>query len=337
MTPNIDAPRLLCALCLFATLPLVAATSTPSAPTPAASAPAQTTSIAQLCPESALRRRYPYALPSLLTHIGEKTTLQVADTPVVLTSFEDPRLFEYPFIYANFADRSDWTLSPAEARNLKAYLERGGFLYIDAGITAEFLRDQAQLGQHHSFGEWAANPKLSDTFATLFPEQPFRPLPRSHPIFRTFYRGLPETENLPDSVREFVITEKWPDGTYSAVGLQVKGRLAVLLTPIIAMGWGKNHLDQWATTIRFRVRESTKGLSEYLQSAAYSGSRYEVAREDGAKDVIYCQKQALPAWAHEANQQWRIFRYYGSREISDFAHVFYTRLGTNIVLYALTH
>jgi len=31
-----------------------------------------------------------------------------------------------------------------------------------------------------------------------------------------------------------------------------------------------------------------------------------------------------------------VFRYYASREISDFAHVFYTRLGTNILLYALT-
>ncbi len=29
------------------------------------------------------------------------------------------------------------------------------------------------------------------------------------------------------------------------------------------------------------------------------------------------------------------FRYYGSREISDYAHVFYTQLGVNIVMYAL--
>jgi len=111
----------------------------------------------------------------------------------------------------------------------------------------------------------------------------------------------------------------------------------VLAMPIIAMGWGRTSLGNWETTIRFRVCESTAGLSDYLRTAAYSGSRFEVVREDGAKDIIYCQKQALPAWVNEPEGNWRVFRYYASREISDFAHVFYTQLGTNILVYALTH
>jgi hypothetical protein len=138
-------------------------------------------------------------------------------------------------------------------------------------------------------------------------------------------------------VREFVVNEKWPDGTYSMVALHVKGRIAVLASPIIAMGWGKNSLGGWQTTIRFRIREGTEGLSDTLKTAAYDGARFETTREDGGKDVIYCQKKALPAWVEEPGGHWRVFRYYGSREISDFAHVFYTRLGTNILVYALTH
>ena len=78
-------------------------------------------------------------------------------------------------------------------------------------------------------------------------------------------------------------------------------------------------------------------MSDYLKTAAYSGVRYETTREDGNKDVIYCQKEALPAWVQEPNNRWRVFRYYQSREISDFAHVFYTQLGINIITYALTH
>ena len=111
----------------------------------------------------------------------------------------------------------------------------------------------------------------------------------------------------------------------------------MLATPIVSMGWGKNSLDQWDSTIRFRVLEETKGLSSYLENASYGGERFEVAREDGGKDIIYCQEQALPAWANEPGGKWRVFRYYGSREISDFAHTFYTQLGTNIIVYALTH
>ena len=45
----------------------------------------------------------------------------------------------------------------------------------------------------------------------------------------------------------------------------------------------------------------------------------------------------MPSWANEPGGKWRVFRYYGSREISDFAHTFYTQFGTNIILYALTH
>lgn len=293
--------------------------------------------VGQLIQGRAISRHYPYALPTLLKHVAEKTSVNVVPEPVIIESFEDERIFECPYIYANFADRSDWTFSERERTQLKGYLSRGGFLFIDAGINAEFLRENAELGQHHSFGEWEACPQLKEAFAAVFPGKAFRPLQRSHPIFRIHHSGLPDPKILPETVREFVVNEKWPDGTYSAVGLKVEGRIAVLVTPIIAMGWGRNTLGNWRTRIRFRVRETTQGLSDYLRTAAYSGARFEVVREDAGKDVIYCQKFALPAWANEPDGEWRVFRYYGSREISDFAHVFYTRLGVNFLLYSLTH
>ena len=62
-----------------------------------------------------------------------------------------------------------------------------------------------------------------------------------------------------------------------------------------------------------------------------------MTREDGGKDIIYCQEAALPAWAQAPDGNWRVFRYYASQEISDFAHQFYTQLGTNIIVYALTN
>jgi hypothetical protein len=308
-----------------------------SSETPAAVPSGPEVRIARLVPGEALRQNYPNALPSLLTRIREVTTANVAEQPVILQSFEDPKLFSFPFVYANFADREDWTFTPAERENLRDYLERGGFLYIDAGITAEFLRDNRFFGQHHNFADWQANPELRDAFADVFPGREFEPLGQAHDLYRSFYRGLPDPSMLPDTVRDFVIEEKWPDGTLSAVGLTVNGRLAVLATPIIAMGWGRHPWGEWITTIGFRVREGEEGLSERLATAAYSGERFEVRRADGREDIVYCQQAAKPAWVEEPDGTWRVFRYYHSTEISDYAHVFFTRLGVNILVYALTH
>lgn len=319
---------------LAAALPMAVA-GDDTAPAPADGRPEYR--IGQMRMGQALERRYPGALNSLLRHVNETTTFRVVDEPVLLESFADERLLELPFVYVNFADRQEWTFGDEEAAALRGYLERGGFLFVDAGITAEFLREDVDMGQHHSFAEWQAHPDLEQAFATVFPEKAFQSLPRAHPLFRIFYQGLPDTSTLPDTVRTYTEQEKWPDGTYSAVGLTVGGRLAVLVTPIIAMGWGRDNLGNWATTIRFRVREGTAGLSEYLRTAAYSGARFEAAREDGGRDVIYCQERGMPAWVQEPSGNWRVFRYYAGREISDFAHVFYTQLGTNILVYALTH
>ncbi len=294
--------------------------------------------IVQLIQSNTLRRSYPYALTTLLRTAEKLTTIKINPEPEIISSFEDEKIFKHPFVYVNFADRPDWTFTPLEQDNLKKYLDRGGFIFVDAGINAEFLRGNVKHGQHHSFGEWEACPPLREAFATIYPEKSFEPLERSHAIYTSFYKGLPDPSILPDTVRDFVTNEKWPQGTYSAVAMKVKGRIAVLATPIISMGWGKNQLGNWRTTIRFRIRESGPGLSEYLSTAAYDGARYETVREDGLKDVIYCQKTPpLPAWAHEPDGGWRVFRYYHSREISDYAHIFYTQLGINFIVYALTH
>ena len=116
--------------------------------------------IGQLAPDGrTLFRNYPTALPSLLRHVREETTFNVVPEPVMLNDFSDERLKQCPFVYANFADRADWTFTEQEINSLRDYLSRGGFLYIDAGITASFLRERPEWGQHHSYAEWEASPK----------------------------------------------------------------------------------------------------------------------------------------------------------------------------------
>ncbi|MEM4248223.1 MAG: DUF4159 domain-containing protein, partial [Candidatus Nanoarchaeia archaeon] len=211
--------------------------------------------IAQLVACDPIRKNYPGALSSLLEEIGKQTSINLDSEPVLIKSFETDEIFKYPFIYANFADRENWDFSPAEIENLKGYLERGGFIFIDAGVNAEFLRKDLSYGQHHSYADWQVTPELAQAFKKVFPEKEFKPLPRNHEIFKAFYSGLPDPSKLPDSVRDYVINEKWPDGTYSLLALEINGRIAVLASPIISMGWGKDPFGNWTTKINFRVRE----------------------------------------------------------------------------------
>ena len=287
-----------------------------------------------------LRRSYPDALSGLVDSARKSTGLPLAESPILLNSFLDPRLRECPFLYVNWDDYSQWAeMSEEEVGALRKYILDGGFVYVDAGIAAEFLRGGGggvgMQSQHHSYAEWQERPEVRDFFKRVLPEYSFQALGRDDPLFGCFYQGLPDTGILPPSVREYTMREKWPNGTYSAVGIRLGGHLAVLATPVVAMGWGKDVLGGWTTEIRMRVLEDRDELRQMLPQAAVLGPKYEARREDGGIDQIYCQDGALPAWLHAPTGDWRVFRYYDSKQISDYTHVFYTRLGTNFLIAAL--
>lgn len=292
--------------------------------------------VVQLVEGEPIQRNHPSGLPTLLTEISQTTRFFFSPDPVFINSFDDPRLFEAPFTFVNYADRSDWQLQESEVEALRLYLENGGFLFIDAGINSEFLRENASLGQSHSFADWEVTPVLEEQFARIFPDLQFEPLPRSHPLFDGFYSGLPDPEPLPEAIRDFIVHEKWPQGSYSVMALKNEsGRILAIATPVISLGWGRDRFGQWTSTISFRVREAAEGLDQRVSQAAYSGNRFESVREDGSIDIIYTQPRHMPAWVQEATGRWRVFRYYHGPEISEYAHEFYTRLGVNILVYAL--
>jgi len=278
---------------------------------------------------------YPGAFNSLLKHIVRHSTTRLDTDPLILRNFESDEIFTVPFIYANYADRSDWKFSEKEVKNLRRYLTNGGVLYIDAGINSEFLRDSKAGGQRHSFADWEVSPDINDAFKQLFPNKKFRSLARSHQIFKTFYQGLPDPELLPEKVRQYVVQEKWPNGTYSLLGLEIDKRLSVICSPIIAMGWAKNDQDRWVSNISFRILESAPSLDSFLSNAANRGN-FKSRREDGLQDKIFLDVNKRPAWCVEPDGTTRAFNYYPGDAISDYAHRFYTRLGTNILIYSLT-
>ena len=292
--------------------------------------------------DAGLLRRYPDALPSLLRHMNEETGAKFDTDPLFIETLTDERLFQHPILYLNCDEQPNLALPEEEKQALRQYLDRGGFLYLDAGIKASFLG--ADLG--HSYAAWEERPEIKELFAGIYPEKVFVPLPRDHDLFRCFYKGLPDNNDLkiqadqkklPETVLTFVEREKWPQGTYSFVGMRVKDRLAILASPICAMGWGKDEFGAWIPPISFRIRESAEGFDENLKLASFTGGTYEVKREDGLNDVIYSEPGQRPLWVREPTGKWRIFKYYSGEEISNYAHAFYTRIGCNVFLYALTN
>ena len=298
--------------------------------------------IVQLVRQENSSQRYPDALPSLLKMMNEQTNGRFDTDPLFINRLTDERLMENPILYVNCDEQPNLEFPLEERDALRRYMEQGGFVYLDAGIKASFLG--ADLG--HSYAAWEERPEVKDLFSLIFPEKTFIPLARDHDLFRTFFRGLPKNadlkiqasqKRLPETVLSFVEREKWPQATYSFVGIKVKGRLACVASPICAMGWGRDEFGAWIPPIAFRIRESAENFDQNLKLASFSGGTYEVTREDGLKDIIYSENGQRPLWVQEPNGKWRIFKYYSGEEISNYAHAFYSRLGMNVFLYALLH
>ena len=289
--------------------------------------------VIQLVSKNSRNRQYTESLSTLLYEIGQRTSVDMDFNPIEIETLTDPALSKHTLLYINIDSFDKWSLSSEETEALKKFIDLGGFVFLDAGIKSEFLR--ASNSGIHSFADWEARPEVTELFSDIYPDKEFMALARNHPVFHTVYSGLPDAAQLPEAIRDFVVNEKWPGGTYSLVGLEVNNRLAVIAAPVMAMGWGKDETGNWIYQIDFRVREGSEQLSERLSLAAYSGDKFEANRADGLVDIVYTHKNERPGWVQEPDGQFRVFKYYSGPEISDFAHSFYTRLGINIFVFAL--
>ena len=104
-----------------------------------------------------------------------------------------PEIFNYPFIHMTGHGR--WDVSDEEARNLRLYLEGGGFLHID--------------------DNYGLDPYVRPALKKIFPELTLTELPFSYPLYHqrfNFTNGLPKVHEHEN---------KAPKG----YGLIYKGRL----------------------------------------------------------------------------------------------------------------
>ncbi len=113
----------------------------------------------------------PSSIPNLLTEFERRTGVRTVKSEKVL-AITDENLRAYPFLY--MTGHGTIKLTSEERDVLRAYLEDGGFLFIN-----------------DSYGfDQSVRAMVRD----LFPERAFEELPNSHPIYHSFYDlpGLPK-------------------------------------------------------------------------------------------------------------------------------------------------
>lgn len=139
-----------------------------------------------------------YANPTSLKNLAAfcnqnlRTSFDLQQAEVAIGS---PELFNYPFVHMTGHGR--WDVTPADAQNLRRYLEGGGFLHID--------------------DNYGLDPFVRPALKKVFPELTLVELSFSHPVYHqkfNFANGLPKVHEH----------EKKPPKGY---GLIYKGRLVV--------------------------------------------------------------------------------------------------------------
>lgn len=111
----------------------------------------------------------PGALPNLMRVAAEKLQLRVDPQPREL-AITDPQIFRYHLVFMH--GRHSFRLTPAERKQLRAYLERGGMLFADAICSSR------------AFSE-----SFAREMSELFPEHRLERIPPSHPMFSPAFGG----------------------------------------------------------------------------------------------------------------------------------------------------
>jgi hypothetical protein len=148
----------------------------------------------------------PSALSNLITFTKKHSPIRISDsyTDVSVGSAD---LFSYPFVF--LTGHGNIALNSAEARNLREYLQNGGFLYVD--------------------DDYGLDAYIRKAMKQVFPNEDFIELPFTHPIYDQVYKydkGLPKIHEHDG---------KPPQG----FGIFYEGRLVVFYTyeSNLADGW----------------------------------------------------------------------------------------------------
>jgi hypothetical protein len=111
-------------------------------------------------------RDYPKADRQFLMALRRLTRIQARSTEQVV-DLDSDEIFNYPWVYA--VQVANWTFTDAEAKRLRDYLLKGGFLMVD---------------DFHGTADWD---RFMSGMRTVFPNQPIEDLKDNDEIFHVLY------------------------------------------------------------------------------------------------------------------------------------------------------
>jgi hypothetical protein len=131
-------------------------------------------------PEIPWHHDYPDGDEMLPDALARLTNVHTTKESYQLVDIDSKELFKYPFVYLGEPGLID--LLPDDVRNLREYLDRGGFILVDD------FRGNAEDNSHME--NWVFQLKK------LYPDRELTPLTGSHPIFHIFF-DIDPTNMLP--------------------------------------------------------------------------------------------------------------------------------------------
>ena len=160
----------------------------------------------------------PAAEQNLSRRLKTVTAIEVGE-PIVLT-LEDPRLWEYPWLY--FVEPGNLRLTEAEVPILREFLLRGGTAMFD---------------DFHGPYEWE---NLESELRRVFPDRRIVDLPPTHPIYTAFYTidVYPQVPGL----GSFFRGRTWEKGGFVA---QLRAVVDDRERPMVLINWNTDMGDGW--------------------------------------------------------------------------------------------
>lgn len=133
----------------------------------------------------------PTALPNLIRFCNQELSTNIHPEPSTV-DVGSQEIFNYPFVH--LTGHGNVVFSDSDARNLRRYLDAGGFLHVD--------------------DNYGIDPYIRREMKKVFPEKEFIELPKDYPLFAQkfdFPEGLPkihEHDNKPAQAFGIFVNER---------------------------------------------------------------------------------------------------------------------------------
>jgi hypothetical protein len=157
-------------------------------------------------------------VPANIIHsLAQYTDLPVAPEGVVV-DLASPEVFRYPFLF--LTGHLPVRFTEEESRNVQAFVERGGFLFID---------------DHNHDIDGGFHRSVVAELARLFGQDALQPVDNGHELYRTFFHF---SDGPPITSHEL---SGWGDGLIhrELFAVEVNGRIGVLYS-------NKDYASEWS-------------------------------------------------------------------------------------------